>query len=318
MKVVVIGGSGHIGTYLVPKLVRDDHQVIMVSRGKSEPYTRDWAWDQAEHVMLDRTKDPAFNRKIAEMNADIVIDLICFKLDEVKEMVKALKETDLSHYLYCSTIWTHGRTEAIPVDPHREKHPLDDYGRQKYESEKYLLHEFRVNGFPATMISPGQICGPGWSIINPLGYGDDSVFQTIADGEEIRLPNLGMETLHPVHAEDVAQLFVDAMNHRTQALGENFYAVSEDSLTLYGYAMAMYRFSGQEPKVSFLSWDKWCDHVADEKQTNVAYLHLARSGHFSMEKAKRLLEFQSRYTAVQVVEASMQSYIERGIVTIEK
>lgn len=34
MTVVVIGGSGHIGTYLVPKLVREDHQVIIVSRGK--------------------------------------------------------------------------------------------------------------------------------------------------------------------------------------------------------------------------------------------------------------------------------------------
>ncbi|MDZ7835291.1 MAG: NAD-dependent epimerase/dehydratase family protein [Alkalibacterium sp.] len=270
MKVVVIGGSGHIGTYLVPKLVREDHQVIMVSRGKSEPYIKDWTWEKAEQVTLDRSSDLDFSSKIAEMNADVVIDLICFKLDEVKETVATLKETDLSHYLYCSTIWTHGRTETIPVDPNGEKHPLDEYGRQKYASEKYLKQEYRVNGFPATMISPGQICGPGWSIISPLGYGDDSVFQTIADGEEIKLPNLGMETLHPVHAEDVAQMFVDAMNHRTQALGENFYAVSEDSLTLYGYAMAMYRFFGQEPKISFLSWDKWCHHMADEKQANVA------------------------------------------------
>ncbi|GEK90029.1 Nucleoside-diphosphate-sugar epimerase [Alkalibacterium putridalgicola] len=317
MKVVVIGGSGHIGTYLVPKLVREDHQVVMVSRGKSEPYTRDWAWDKAEHVALDRSEDPDFSKKIAEMNADVVIDLICFKLDEVKEMVEALKETDLSHYLYCSTIWTHGRTETIPVDPKGEKYPLDEYGRQKYESEQYLLHEYRVNGFPATMISPGQICGPGWSIITPLGYGDDSVFQTIADGKEINLPNLGMETLHPVHAEDVAQLFVAAMNHRIQALGENFYAVSEDSLTLYGYAMAMYRFFGQEPKVGFLLWDKWSEHVADEKQVNVAYLHLARSGHFSIDNARKLLDFQPRYTATQVVEASVQSYIDRGIVTMD-
>ena len=317
MKVVVIGGSGHIGTYLVPKLVRENHKVIMVSRGKSEPYIKDWTWEKAELVTLDRSNDSDFSSKIAEMNADVVIDLICFKLDEVKEMVATLKETDLSHYLYCSTIWTHGRTETIPVDPNGEKYPLDEYGRQKYASEKYLKQEHRANGFPATMISPGQICGPGWSIISTLGYGDDSVFQSIADGKETKLPNLGMETLHPVHAEDVAQMFVDAMNHRTQALGENFYAVSEDSLTLYGYAMAMYRFFGQEPKISFLSWDKWCHHVADEKQENVAFLHLARSGHFSIENAKRLLDFQPRYTATQVIEASIQSYIERGIVTTD-
>ena len=317
MKVVVIGGSGHIGTYLVPKLVRENHQVVMVSRGKSEPYIKDWAWEKAEQVTLDRSSDPYFAEKIAELNADVVIDLICFKLDEVKEMVEALKISDLSHYIYCSTIWTHGRAETIPVDPNGVKYPLDEYGRQKYESEKYLKHEYRVNGFPATMVSPGQICGPGWSIISPLGYGDDSVFQTIADGKEIILPNLGMETLHPVHAEDVAQMFVDAMNHRTQSLGENFHAVSEESLTLYGYAMTMYRFFAKEPKISFLSWDKWCDQLADEKQTTVSYLHIARSGSYSIENAKRLIGYKPRYSAAQVVEASIQSYIDRGVITVK-
>lgn len=317
MKVVVIGGSGHIGTYLVPKLVRQDHQVTMISRGNREPYIKDWAWDKAEHVALDRSSDPLFAQKVAEMNADVVIDLICFKVDEVKEMVEALKETDLSHYLYCSTIWTHGRAETIPVDPNGEKHPMDEYGRQKYESEKYLLNEYRGNGFPATMISPGQICGPGWSIINPLGHGDDKVFQAIADGKEISLPNLGMETLHPVHGEDIAQMFVDAMTHRTQALGENFYAVSEESLTLYGYTMTMYRFFNQEPSITFLSWDKWVDYVDDERLSSISYYHLARSGHFSIEKAKTLLGFRPRYSAVQVVESAVQSYIDRGIITVK-
>ncbi|MCC5894081.1 MAG: NAD-dependent epimerase/dehydratase family protein [Alkalibacterium sp.] len=317
MKVVVIGGSGHIGTYLVPMLVKANHQVIMVSRGQSEPYIRDWAWEKAEQVSLDRSKDPDFSGKIAKMNADVVIDLICFKLDEVKEMVEALKGTDLSHYLYCSTIWTHGRAETIPADPNGEKHPMDEYGRQKYESEKYLKHEYRVNHFPATMISPGQICGPGWSIISPLGYGDDTVFQMIAEGKELCLPNLGMETLHPVHGEDVAQMFVDAMNHRSQALGENFHAVSEDALTLYGYAMAMYRFFKKEPQITFLSWDKWCEHIGNEKQSTISYYHLARSGYYSIENAKRLIEYKPRYTSVQVVEASVQSYIDRGVLAVK-
>ena len=32
-RVVVIGATGHIGTYLVPRLVDGGHQVIAVSRG---------------------------------------------------------------------------------------------------------------------------------------------------------------------------------------------------------------------------------------------------------------------------------------------
>ena len=32
-RVVVIGATGHIGSYLVPRLVRGGHEVIAMSRG---------------------------------------------------------------------------------------------------------------------------------------------------------------------------------------------------------------------------------------------------------------------------------------------
>ena len=35
MKVVVIGACGHIGSYLVPKLVKGGFKVVAISRGKS-------------------------------------------------------------------------------------------------------------------------------------------------------------------------------------------------------------------------------------------------------------------------------------------
>ena len=35
MRIVVIGGSGHLGTYLVPRLVGAGHEVINVSRAPS-------------------------------------------------------------------------------------------------------------------------------------------------------------------------------------------------------------------------------------------------------------------------------------------
>lgn len=36
-RIVVIGATGHIGTYLVPRLVRAGHEVIAISRGIREP-----------------------------------------------------------------------------------------------------------------------------------------------------------------------------------------------------------------------------------------------------------------------------------------
>ena len=37
-RIIIIGGSGHIGSYLVPTLFTMGHEVVNVSRGISAPY----------------------------------------------------------------------------------------------------------------------------------------------------------------------------------------------------------------------------------------------------------------------------------------
>ena len=54
MRVVVIGGTGHIGSYLVPRLVAAGHEVISVSRGKREPYHGSPSWATVRQVVTDR------------------------------------------------------------------------------------------------------------------------------------------------------------------------------------------------------------------------------------------------------------------------
>ena len=50
MRVVVIGGSGHVGTYLIPRLVAAGHEVVNVSRGQ-----RDYVWGaQGAHRTRNR------------------------------------------------------------------------------------------------------------------------------------------------------------------------------------------------------------------------------------------------------------------------
>ncbi|MCP4302238.1 MAG: NAD(P)-dependent oxidoreductase, partial [Gammaproteobacteria bacterium] len=38
MRVVIIGGTGHVGTFLVPRLVNAGHDVICVSRQQRKAY----------------------------------------------------------------------------------------------------------------------------------------------------------------------------------------------------------------------------------------------------------------------------------------
>jgi nucleoside-diphosphate-sugar epimerase len=61
-RVVVIGATGHIGTYLVPRLVDGGHEVIAVSRGTRGPYHASPQWDAVTQVTADREAEDAQGR----------------------------------------------------------------------------------------------------------------------------------------------------------------------------------------------------------------------------------------------------------------
>ena len=78
MKVIVIGGKGHVGTYLVPRLVEAEHAVVCISRGQMQPYQPHAAWQSVQTVLIDRAaaeKEGSFGRQIADLGGDIVIDI---------------------------------------------------------------------------------------------------------------------------------------------------------------------------------------------------------------------------------------------------
>ena len=316
MKAIVIGAAGHIGTYLVPMLVKAGYETVAITRTLSQPYEMDWAWGKAKRVLLDREKEADFVARLRAMEPDIIVDLVNFHVEDTQKLVTGFQGAKLSHYLYCSSCWAHGRAETLPFDPDDLcKAPLDDYGKDKVASEQYLKEQYRVNGFPATIVMPGQISGPGWKIINPWGNTSLRVFQDIADGKEICLPNFGMEALHHVHGYDVAQVFFQAITHRQPSLGECFDAEAASAITLYGYAKHMYEFFGHQPSIRFLGWNEWCAYEGNPEECEHTYYHIARSGVFSIEKAKRLLQYSPKYTCVETIDLAVQSYLDRGLIT---
>ena len=107
MRIVVIGGSGHVGTFLVPRLVRAGHEVVNLARGTSAPYIADEAWSQVEQIAVDREAEDAagtFGKRLAVLGAEVVVDMICFTPDSARTLVEALRGCS-AHLLHCGTIW---------------------------------------------------------------------------------------------------------------------------------------------------------------------------------------------------------------------
>lgn len=313
MKTVVLGGTGHIGTYLVPRLVDLGLEVTSVSRQQRAPYQAHGAWATVEQRSIDREaaeKAGTFGQEIAALEPDIVIDLICFTPASNRQLVEALRGK-VQHFLHCGTIWVHGHGTDVPTTEAAARRPFGEYGVNKAAIEAELLREARQHGFPATVLHPGHIVGPGWAPLNPAGNFNLEVFEKLRRGDNLALPNFGLETVHHVHADDVAQGFEKAITHWQGAVGESFHIVSPAALTLRGYAEAVSGWFGHDAKLDFLPFETWRETVA-EVDAQATWEHIARSPSCSIEKAKRLLAYEPRYSSLQGVHEALTTLIERG------
>jgi nucleoside-diphosphate-sugar epimerase len=317
---VVIGGSGHIGTYLVPRLVTAGFRVTNVTRGQRQPYTPHAAWKKVATVVADRDAEEragTFGARIRDLGPDIVLDMICFTAASARHLAEALRG-HVQHFLHTGTIWVHGPSTAVPATEAQPRRPFGTYGVEKAAIEAYLLDEARRGDLPATILHPGHIVGPGWAPLNPAGNFNPAVFSTIAAGEELALPNFGLETVHHVHADDVAQAFMRAIERWSVSVGEAFHTVSPGAITLRGYAEGMAEWFGVEPSLTYLPWPEWKARQSSEEDARATWEHIARSPSSSIEKARRLLGYEPRYTSLEAVQESVTALIASGQVTLPR
>ena len=315
MRVVVLGATGHIGTYLIPRLVEAGHTVVALSRGQRAPYRLDGAWTFVQRETVDRQAEEqagTFGPRIRALRPDVVIDLICFGEDSARQLVEAL-QGDIQHFLHCGTLWVHGPTEVAPTTEDQPRKPFGDYGVHKAAIEAYLLDQARRAGFPATVLHPGHIVGPGWSPVNPQGHLDPAVFSRLAAGEPVALPDLGLATLHHVHADDVAQAFQRAIECRSVAVGESFHVASPAALTLRGYAEAVARWFGRAATLKFQPWPEWRQGVEDDK-AEATWSHIAHSPCASIAKAEKYLGYRPRYTSLEAIREAVAALIQANAV----
>jgi nucleoside-diphosphate-sugar epimerase len=299
MRIVIIGATGHIGTWLVPRLVRAGHEVVAMTRGIRRPYHDALEWASVERVAVDRTAEEqagTFGRRLLALAADVVVDLVCFDVASCAALVNALRGR-VQHLVHCGTLWVHGVPPVRPYDETAPRTPFGDYGIKKAAVERYLLEEAAA-GLPATVLHPGHISGPGWAPINPAGHLNTSVFDALSRGDTLVLPDDGLATLQHVHADDVAQAFERAIANPELAIGESFHVAASEPVTLRAYAEAAARWFGREARLAFLPWTQWRVTVS-EREAALTWDHVRHSPCASIGKIQRALGFAPRFSAVE-------------------
>ena len=297
MRIVVIGGSGHVGSFLVPRLVRAGHQVVNLTRGAHAPYyVDDETWSEVEQIQVDRAAEDAagtFGQRVAALKAEAVVDMICFTPDSADALVEAISGST-EHLIHCGTIWRYGASVKQPMREDDTSPPFGAYGTQKAAIAELLATETRSGGLVTTVLQPGHISGPGWPPIGPLGNLDPAVWYAVSAGQEITVPGIGAELLHHVHADDVAQAFQLAIEHRDAAAGESFNVVAPSALTARGFLAIAASWFGQTARTRSVSWAEFRSGTTGE-YADSTWQHLSRSQYASIEKARTVLGYSPAF-----------------------
>jgi nucleoside-diphosphate-sugar epimerase len=304
-RVVVIGATGHIGTYLVPRLVRGGHDVVTMSRGTREPYHTSPEWSSVTSLRADRDAEDAagaFGEHVASLNPDVVIDLVCFTAASAQQLVDALRPSR-PLLVHCGTIWVHGPALRVPVTEDEPRTAYGEYGTGKAEIETLLHRETLAGGVPSVVLHPGHISGPGWPVITPAGNLDPSVWTHLATGKALALPDNGLGVLHHVHADDVAQAFERALT-RPAAIGASFHVVSEQAMTLRGLAVGVAQWFGREPVLDFVDWDEFGRRVGPE-HAETTREHTFRGITASIDRARQVLGYAPRYSTLEALNEAL-------------
>ncbi|MCE9589502.1 MAG: NAD-dependent epimerase/dehydratase family protein [Planctomycetes bacterium] len=319
MRILVIGGTGHIGSYLVPRLTIAGHEVSVVARHAKPQYTdARLGWKRVKWIIADRAAEErtaAWAQRMRSIDVDAVVDLLCYTPEQSRVMVEAFRGR-VTHFIHCGTVWAYGPSERVPYEEHMERRPITEYGRHKAAIEAELSDLFRREGFPAAIVHPGHISGRRWLPIDPQGSRDGvDVYRRLATGQAVHLPDDGLATIHHVHGDDVAQMIELCLIRREASLGQSFSTVAPYAMSLVGCCRAVAGMFGVEANLAFVPLDQLARHVG-ERSAGIIREHVTHSPCASIDKARRLLGYSPRFTTEQIYAESLDYLLESGQLTL--
>jgi nucleoside-diphosphate-sugar epimerase len=308
MRILIVGGTGHIGGYLVPRLLAEGHAVSVIARNPRPRHAIEpRSWAPVNWIIADRSqeeKSGAWATRLKSIETDVVIDLMAFTPEQNTLMMNAFAGR-IRHFLHCGTIWAYGRPARVPYSESDPRRPLSDYGTKKAQIEADLLERCAKSAFPGTIIHPGHICGWGWLPIDPQGTRNGTeVYRHLATEETVYLCDHGRPTIQHVHADDIARLFQLSIENPRAAVGESFSAVASCALTLEACCEAVAGIFGKKPRLEFVSRDVFREKLGAAAEAT--FEHADHSPCSSNAKAARLLGHTPRYTIEDIYREGIQ------------
>ena len=295
MKVLLFGGSGWLGHHIALNLAAKKYDLTIVTRGKKQTFVNEI---EGLNVIHADKHDEAAMKQIFETPYTHVIDTV--PTERSIELIHKYA-THIQHYIHCSS--TGGYT-PLPFVPCNETAPYKGFAPgtgwdQKRIVDNQVMQLFFEKGFPATVIRPCYITGPGLLPLDNLGGRRTDFIADIIAEKTLDLPVDGKALLQPIHVEDLANSFYLSMAH-PNSIGQIYNICLSHAFTLNDYLALNASAFKKKVNINYMSvsamLEKYGDAIYDVG-LNFMVEHMC----FSIEKAARDLEYKPFYTPEDAV-----------------
>ncbi len=304
MRVAVIGGTGHIGRNLTPMLVEAGHDVTVITSGRT-PLPEDGAWASVTAVKLTYGAE-GWTDTIRELRPQVIIDILQGRSPELYEALRDICE----HFVVCGSVWMFGLPRVVPTPPQTQSPcPFEGYAR-RYEDMQATRDRARADGIAFTAVMPPNICGPGKIPLETRGGRSIEVHRALQRGEPVILPEPGSNLIGPCDAEDIARIFLLAVENREGAADEIFNAGSAYALTIMQFAETYAEIYGVEIPIELVSWARFEAEVAPEIGAN---WHFRANMCPDISRTTERLGYRPKYTPEETMERAVRWMFDEGL-----
>lgn len=295
MKILIIGGTGHVGSFLTPLLVSQGHEVYLATRGNKKIDEKTFAG--AHMVTCDATSTASLTSVAEQYEFDTVIDFPGTALT-----VWNVFKDKVSHVIACGSLWMLGLPTVVPTPEQVQSECPFSYYAGRFNQIQQMLSESGKYKAVFTAIMPPNICGPGKIPVDTLGGRSIEVHRSNMRGETVYLPDGPQVLIDPCDASDLAALFALAANNREKAAGQMFNAGTEHALTMEQLVKTYGKIHGVEIPITYVSWETYRTQINPAMD---AWWHFYAHMCPDISKAKTLLGYAPRYTPEQALERAV-------------
>ena len=215
MKILVMGGTRFVGKSLVGKLLTQNHEIDIFTRGnKANP-------EKTNLIKGDRNSLES-TAKLKNKMYDIVFDISGRELEQTKLLIENL-DNSFKRYIFVSSAGVYKDNYELPLS---ESDPIDPESRHKgkFETENWLINQ----KIPFTSFRPTYIYGPG--NYNKI---ENWFFERLFKNKSIPIPGDGALITQLGHVSDLTDVMLRCLNFENSK--NNIYNCSgEKGVTIKG------------------------------------------------------------------------------------